>query len=737
MNHDREYSQTTTTSEAATDLDVTPGRATRTDHLKGPNGILASGLLSRKARDSNGVADGAEEAVGAASSSSGSALPDTLMRKFESSLGTDLSSVRVHTGDSSAAANEAVGARAYTMGQDIHFAAGQYDPSSAGGQHLLAHEVAHTVQQSGMTQRMQFKLAVSSPGDHLEHEADRAADAMIAGARATVSGGGGLGRKVFRETEPSVGTIQGAGDEAEAKAKTAVLQVDSVSVQTDRSRVGELIADIEKQKTNLTAAEKDDSSLEGRYAPLATNTKTKANLDIFNEKLDVSNVDTTAFAVQYRTVYGDYSRLTAEATEALGGAKSADPLAAAGDKVAKHDIAMGAAQAGLERFRAARANMNTAGKKMDAQLTSCRGSADLLRGAVYKVRASAAAAAGKDAAKKLAAVKKEIEDVAAGVGKVVKLCSGVAGLAGGAGETNKLAAPHEAKSVEIEAGRSGLRGATNVDVDPAATSKAELLKAMGADISGLAGGGGGAAGIAVALVKAIGTYANKGKIASLEAAITKAAAEESSFTGASEASNMIGHQEQMEASSKQLSLLLEAFSSARQEMNDASAALMAELSKGGGAKGKDQAKAVLFLTDSDRFLAQVNNAISIGDNQQANLKQAATDRKSLRGTTAAVEGGKDSKTQFYYRVSKIQVPGKIYGTNDAYQLHKVDVTFQDGGMGVNGINQGGAGSVEGTGSADDEVARKVELLKKAKDQVTVLQKKVQAALGMGAAGVNA
>src|SRR5882672_4483891 len=116
------------------DADPTVSRATKSSQLDAPAHPIASGLVQRKARDANGVADGADQAVATASSSSGSALPDTVMRKFESSLGTDLSSVRVHTGGDSASAAHAVGAKAYTMGQDIHFGAGHYDPGSQGGQ---------------------------------------------------------------------------------------------------------------------------------------------------------------------------------------------------------------------------------------------------------------------------------------------------------------------------------------------------------------------------------------------------------------------------------------------------------------------------------------------------------------------------------------------------------------------------------------------------------------------------
>jgi hypothetical protein len=138
----------------------------------------------------------AEGAVSQASTSTGQALPEELADRFSASLGADLSRVRIHTGAESASAARAVGARAYAVGQDVHFAAGQYDPSSAAGQHLLAHEVAHTVQQSGGGEMRQNKLEVSAPGDAHEVEADRAAEAMVAGQATTItaSTNGGVSR---------------------------------------------------------------------------------------------------------------------------------------------------------------------------------------------------------------------------------------------------------------------------------------------------------------------------------------------------------------------------------------------------------------------------------------------------------------------------------------------------------------------------------------------------------------
>lgn len=149
-----------------------------------PGKTPLGGQIFRKAvpgRDDNGVAAGADTAVDRAASSSGSTLPTDLRERFETSLGADLTGVRLHTGSESAAAAEAVGAKAYTVGNDVHFGAGHYDPSSSEGLHLIAHEVAHTVQQAGSPPTRQNKLEVSAPQDGAELEADRAAAAMLIG----------------------------------------------------------------------------------------------------------------------------------------------------------------------------------------------------------------------------------------------------------------------------------------------------------------------------------------------------------------------------------------------------------------------------------------------------------------------------------------------------------------------------------------------------------------------------
>jgi hypothetical protein len=134
----------------------------------------------------------ASEAHDRAAASPGKPLPAQAQQKFEASLGTDLSQVRVHTDDAAATSSRAFAAHAYAQGSQLYFGAGKYDPSSASGERLLAHEVAHTVQQGGGG-APQAAREVRATGDPLEAEADAAADAMVAGRPATVQAGSASG----------------------------------------------------------------------------------------------------------------------------------------------------------------------------------------------------------------------------------------------------------------------------------------------------------------------------------------------------------------------------------------------------------------------------------------------------------------------------------------------------------------------------------------------------------------
>jgi hypothetical protein len=84
---------------------------------------------------------------------------------FEPRFGHDFASVRIHSGAAAGASAAALGARAYTVRSDIVFAPGGYRPGSADGQRLLAHELAHVVQQAGGAPRIQRQTAGSGERD--------------------------------------------------------------------------------------------------------------------------------------------------------------------------------------------------------------------------------------------------------------------------------------------------------------------------------------------------------------------------------------------------------------------------------------------------------------------------------------------------------------------------------------------------------------------------------------------
>ena len=77
----------------------------------------------------------------------GSALDQSTRSFFEPRFGADLGGVRVHTGGHAAELSRDLSAKAFTVGSDIYFSEGQYQPNSQSGKDLLAHELTHFVQQ--------------------------------------------------------------------------------------------------------------------------------------------------------------------------------------------------------------------------------------------------------------------------------------------------------------------------------------------------------------------------------------------------------------------------------------------------------------------------------------------------------------------------------------------------------------------------------------------------------------
>ncbi len=140
----------------------------------------------------------------AGSNPSTQALEPTTRSFMESRFGHDFSQVRVHTDRKAANSARSISARAYTTGQDIVFGSGQYAPETPSGQRLLAHELAHVVQQkNGGGRAPGNRGIISHRSSAAEQEARQSASHIMAGQSA--SPGAGV----------AAGSIQRDGEEDE------------------------------------------------------------------------------------------------------------------------------------------------------------------------------------------------------------------------------------------------------------------------------------------------------------------------------------------------------------------------------------------------------------------------------------------------------------------------------------------------------------------------------------------
>jgi uncharacterized protein DUF4157 len=101
----------------------------------------------------------------------GAPLPKAVRSFMEPRFGANFSNVRVHTGESAAKQSASLNAHAFTVGQHILFGRDQFQPQSDGGRQLIAHELAHTIQQGSAPEPRVHRFGIS---DALNWIADKA-----------------------------------------------------------------------------------------------------------------------------------------------------------------------------------------------------------------------------------------------------------------------------------------------------------------------------------------------------------------------------------------------------------------------------------------------------------------------------------------------------------------------------------------------------------------------------------
>jgi hypothetical protein len=111
----------------------------------------------------------------------GTPMPSNVQSRMEKAFGQSFAGVEIHTGADGNEAAAGFNSKAFTFGSQVFFGAGQFQPGSEEGDHLIAHELAHVTDQRGRGSPGVAKkdLNVTRPGSPDEVSADKRADAVV------------------------------------------------------------------------------------------------------------------------------------------------------------------------------------------------------------------------------------------------------------------------------------------------------------------------------------------------------------------------------------------------------------------------------------------------------------------------------------------------------------------------------------------------------------------------------
>ncbi len=120
------------------------------------------GHIQRSDGGDNSLNSEFESTLNHAKRTGGQSLQPEIQAKMGQAMGADFSGVKVHTDATSDGLSQSIQAKAFTTGQDVFFKRGEYNPSSRGGQELIAHELTHVVQQNGSSVQRQVQSVATS-----------------------------------------------------------------------------------------------------------------------------------------------------------------------------------------------------------------------------------------------------------------------------------------------------------------------------------------------------------------------------------------------------------------------------------------------------------------------------------------------------------------------------------------------------------------------------------------------
>src|SRR5712692_6602 len=197
--------------------------------------------------------------------SAGQPIDGSTRAFMEQRFGHDFSAVRIHSDAKAAESARAVDAKAYTVGRDVVFGAGEYAPTTEAGRRLVAHELAHTIQQGSAPDSSRIRESASG-----EKEADQAASAVMTNRPAPLLSGTAPG--IQRQALPGTAPIPDSDSLIENASPFLAAAIGSTTLDG-----------FETGSAKLTAAHQKELS------------KTAHNITVLLRKYTLSTVSVTGF----------------------------------------------------------------------------------------------------------------------------------------------------------------------------------------------------------------------------------------------------------------------------------------------------------------------------------------------------------------------------------------------------------------------------------------------------------
>lgn len=310
--------------------------------------------------------DDATSAEISRASSGGRAMDAETRGRFEQGLGADLSNVRIHNDGQSDKLCRSLSAHAFTTGSDVFFSSGTYKPGTKAGDHLLAHELTHVVQQGSAPMVSRWSIFGWHPFGLGKSEDEKNED-KLREARANAKKAAALEAKSGKEADELEGATELQNRDAQSGADES--HDDSVVDGGTSS-----IKDVVDQSTEMDAVRTTGKSAES--APAQEQATGVVGLATATKALITSLLDLYKAIKSDETDKGDVAEKAAKSvSDALGLAENAVKTASAfggsiGSAVVPGiGIAVSAISAGQEILNIYRANRYIKGMEVERDTT--------------------------------------------------------------------------------------------------------------------------------------------------------------------------------------------------------------------------------------------------------------------------------------------------------------------------------------------------------------------------------